>query len=223
MEIQYVALLDLETTGLDPSCDRAIEVAVMLFDVKHAQPVRSFASLIQGPPSNEAFSINHIPAEMLPEALDAEQAWNAVWWIIGPAQAVIAHNSNFDKQFMPDPGRPWICSENDIRWPDRARGGSLANLALSFGLGVASAHRAAADVDTLARILTRVAELGNPLEPMLVHAMRPKVRCHSLAPFEQKDIVKAAGFRWSPEQKVWWRDMPLEDAQGLPFQVRVVT
>jgi hypothetical protein len=52
--------------------------------------------------------------------------------------------------------------------------------------------------------------------------MRPKVRCHSLAPFEQKDVVKSFGFRWSPEQKVWWRVMPFEDAEQLPFKVKVV-
>ena len=219
--LRYAALLDLETTGLNPSTDRAIEVAVSLFDVKHAQPVVSFASLIRGDSSNEAFAINHIPADMLPEARELGQVWDLVRWVIEPAQAVIAHNASFDKSFVPDLGKPWICSENDIKWPGRARGGSFANLALSFGLGVASAHRAMADVAALSRILTRLAEMGHDLEPVLVHAMRPKVRCVSLAPYDQKDVVKSFGFRWSPGEKVWWREMPIEDANGLPFQVRV--
>ena len=219
--IRYAALLDTETSGLDPSRDKTIEVAVMLFDVKHAQPVASFASLIKGD-SNEAHEINRIPVAMLPEARDAERVWSAARWIIESAQVVVAHNSEFDRQFTPDLGRPWVCSENDIKWPGRARGGSLAHLALSLGLGVASAHRAMADVDTLARVLTRVAELGHELEPMLVHAMRPKFMFHSLAPFEKKDEVKAQGFRWDGDKKVWWRRMPLEDTKELPFKVRQV-
>lgn len=220
--IRYAAILDTETTGTDPSRDRTIEVAVMLFDVKHAQSVASFSSLIKGD-SNEAFEVNGIPPAMLPEAREPERVWSAARWIIDPAQLVIAHNAEFDRQFVPDLGKPWVCSENDIKWPGRARGGSLIHLALSLGLGVSSAHRAMADVDTLGRILTRLAETGNALEPMLLHAMRPKVMCHSLAPFEKKDEVKAAGFRWDADRKVWWRRMPLEDTEALSFKVRVMT
>lgn len=219
--IRYACLLDTETTSLEPPpVGKTIEIAVMLFDVKHAQPVASFASLIRSD-SNEAHAVNGIPPEMLLGLQDPELVWRAVRWVIGHAQVVIAHHAAFDKQFVPDLDKPWICSENDIKWPGRARGGSLAHLALSLGLGVASAHRAATDVDTLARILTRLAEMGHPLEPILLHAMRPKVRCISLAPFEQKDIVKAAGFRWEQDKKIWWRDMPLEDTNELPFKVRV--
>lgn len=221
--IRFAALLDTETTGVDPSRDRTIEVAVMLFDVKHAQPVASFASLIRGEAKNEAEEVNRIPATMLPEAREAERVWSAAKWIMEPAQVVVAHNSEFDRQFTPDLGKPWVCSENDIAWPGRARGGSLAHLALSLGLGVASAHRAMCDVDTLARIFTRLAEKGHDLEAMLKHAMRPKVMCHSLAPFEKKDEVKAAGFRWDADKKVWWRRMPLEDTEKLSFRVRVVS
>jgi DNA polymerase-3 subunit epsilon len=223
--IRYVALLDTETTGLNPDTDRTIEVAVALFDVKHAQPVASFASLIRGPAENEAQSANGIPATMLPEAREAERVWSAVGWVIEPAQIIIAHNSEFDRQFTPDLGKPWVCSEGDITWPGSTkggRGGSLAHLALSLGLGVAHAHRAMSDVDTLSRILTRLAEKGHDLEAMLVHAMRPKAMFHSLAPFEMKDIVKNSGFRWDPDRKVWWRRMAIDDVKELPFKVRQV-
>jgi DNA polymerase III subunit epsilon len=220
--IRYAALLDTETTGLNPSTDRTVEVAVMLFDVKHAQPVASFASLIRGN-SNGSSSVNGIPAEMLPEAREPERVWSAARWIIEPAQIVIAHNAEFDRQFTPDLGKPWVCSEGDIKWPNSTkggRGGSLAHLALSLGLGVASAHRAMADVDTLARILTRLAEKGHDLEAMLVHAMRPKAMFHSLAPYEERETVKSNGFRWDPDRKIWWRRMAVDDVKELPFKVR---
>ncbi len=220
--LQYALLLDTETTGTNPATDRTIEVAVALFDLKRAQTVVSYASLIKGEAKNEGEEANGIPPEMLPDAPEADLVWRAVKWVAAPAQIIIAHNSDFDRQFCPDLGKPWVCSENDIKWPGRARGGSLVHLALSLGLGVAHAHRAMSDVDTLSRILTRLVALGHDLEPVLRHAMRPKVMCHSLAPFEQKDVVKAHGFRFEPDTKTWWRKMPLEDAATLPFKVRVV-
>ncbi len=222
--LRYVALLDTETTGLDPGRDRTIEVAVMLYDLKYAQPVASYASLIRGD-GNAAHAINGIPPAMLADANESELVWRAVKWTIFPANVVIAHNASFDKQFTPDLARPWVCSEEDITWPGSTkggRGGSLAHLALSLGLGVASAHRAMCDVDTLARILTRLAEKGHDLEALIKHGMRPKAMFHSLAPFEQKDVVKEAGFRWDPDRKVWWRRMAVDDAKSLPFKTKVV-
>jgi DNA polymerase III subunit epsilon len=225
-DIRYAALLDTETTGLDPSRDRVIEVAVTLFDVVHAQPVASFASLIKGEASNPAQEANGIPAQMLPDAREGERVWSATRWVIEPAQIIIAHNAEFDRQFCPDLERPWVCSEGDITWPGSTKGGragSLTHLALSLGLGVAHAHRAMSDVDTLSRIFTRLAERGHDLQAMLKQAMRPKAMFHALASYEQKEIVKQAGFRWDAERKIWWRRMPLEDASKLPFKVRAVS
>lgn len=223
--MKYIAVLDTETTGLDPSKDRCIEVAVMLYDIKHAQPVVSFASLIKGESDNAAFPINGIPSVMLPEAREADRVWSAVRWIIDPAEVIVAHNSAFDRQFVPDLGKPFVCSEEDITWPNSqkgGRGGSLANLALSLGLGVASAHRAATDVDTLSRIFTRLAEKGSDLETMLRHAMRPKAMFHAMTSYDEREMTKQAGFRWEPSTKTWWRRMFIEDAKELPFKVRQV-
>jgi DNA polymerase III subunit epsilon len=221
--IRFCALLDTETTGLDPFKDRAIEVAVTLFDVVRAQPVASFASLIRNEAKNEAQEANGIIPEMLPEAREAERVWAAVRWVIEPAQIIIAHNAEFDRKFVPEElqQRTWVCSENDIAWPGSkkgGRGGSLAHLALSLGLGVAHAHRAMSDVDTLSRIFTRLAEKGHDLQAMLKHAMRPKAMFHSLASYEERETVKQHGFRWDPERKIWWRRMPIDDAAKLPFK-----
>ena len=217
--IRFCALIDTEAQGLDPKVHQTIEVAAMLFDVKRGQPVASFASLIRAS-SNDAFAINGIPAEMLAEAREAEEVWRAVKWLITPAQVIVAHRAEFDRQFCPPLERPWVCSKVDLQYPNGKRGDHLVQLALSLGLGVASAHRAAADVDTLARILTRLHETGSDLEAMFIHALRPKLRCVSLASFEEKEIVKSHGFLWSPENKHWWRDVPIDDIDKLPFKVR---
>ena len=218
-KIRFAALLDTETQGLDASVHKTIEVAVTLFDVKLGKPVASYASLIRAD-SNAAESINGIPASMLATAPEADVVWRCVKWLIEPAQVIIAHRAEFDRQFCPPLERPWICSKVDVRWPDGRRGEHLVQLALSLGLGVASAHRAMADVDTIARILTRVHEMGNDLEAMFLHALRPKLRCVALASFEEKELVKSHGFLWDPKMKHWWRDVPIDDIDALPFKVR---
>lgn len=216
-----ICILDTETTGLDRSKDRCVEVAVMLYDLTHAQPVSSFASLIRAA-SNEAIHINGIPPEMLAEAYEPDLVWRAVRWIITPASVVLAHNAEFDRQFCPDDlDKIWVDSENDIKWPGRARGGSLVQLALSLGVGVVSAHRAMADVDTLSRILTRLAEKGHNLEALIRYGMRPKQKLIAIVPYEERQKAKDCGFRWDDPGRVWWRVMPLEDAAELPFKVRV--
>lgn len=222
--IRYALLLDTESSGLNPDTDVTIEVAVTLFDVKFAQPVASFASLIQGT-RNEARDINGIAPELLADAYDPDLVWRAVRWLCGRADVIVAHHAEHDRRFCPDLGKPWICSEEDITWPGSqkgGRGGSLTHLALSLGLGVASAHRALADVDILSRIFTRLNERGHSVEALLLRAMRPKGLFHSMAPFEAKDQVKSLGFRWDPDNKVWWRRMPIEDAEKLPFKTRMV-
>lgn len=225
-KLRYALILDTETTGFDPKQDAIIEIAVTLFDLKHAQPVQSYASLIRCD-RNEAESVNGIPVPMLKVAQDLGDAWVTVLHLVrgckevAGAQVVIAHNAEFDRQFVPDLGLPWVCSEEDIRWPHReARAGSLAHLALSLGLGVASAHRAMADVDTLCRIFTRLAEQGTDLPKLIAHAMRPKATFYALVPYEKKDLAKEHGFRWDPDLKEWWRRMAVADTKALPFKVK---
>jgi len=219
-KLRYALILDTETTSLDPPPKgAAIEVAVTLFDLKHAQPVESFASLIRGD-RNEAEHVNGIPVELLKGASPGGVVWRYVEALAERAQVVVAHNAEFDRQFAPEFGLPWVCSEEDIKWPDQARGGSLVNLALSLGLGVASAHRAMADVDTLARIFTRLAERGCDLEELVRHAMRPKAVFHAQVSYAEKDLAKENGFRWDPQAKAWWRRMAVEDTKALPFKTR---
>ena len=233
VRIRRACLLDTETTGTDPAQGaKTIEIAVMLYDVEHASPISSFASLIHidgndewGMPANPAEHINGIKPVMLKDARPADEVWRAVKWMIASSDVIVAHRAEFDRQFVPDLGKPWCCSKTDIKWPNRMRGDHLVQLALGLGLGVASAHRAMADVDTLARIFTRCAEIFDKtgmhsLEAMLLHAMRPKVKYISLAPFEEREVVKSHGFLWNPQAKEWYRFMPPEDIGELPFKVR---
>lgn len=221
-----ILILDTETDGTHDGAI-CIEVAACLYSVKHAAPIRSFASLIRAE-SNAAESVNRIAPALLLDAPEPGPVWNAVARMGRDAGAVVAHNAEFDQRFQRAfiPGCiPWICSMDDLAWPRATKpaGESLITLALAHGLGVSHAHRAAADVDMLARLFTRTAEMGVDLAAMLARGMRPKALFQALVPFDRKDEAKAEGFKWNElVERAWARRMAVEDVAALPFPVEQV-
>jgi DNA polymerase III subunit epsilon len=216
--VKYALLMDTETTGLDPSVDRCIEVAAMLYDLEHGSPVISFSSLISGPEQNAAERVNRISPRVLLGAPPACDVWDRVRDLVVRADVLAAHRAEFDQKFCPDFGKPWVCTKVDFDWPGVARGDHLTHLALAYGLGIVSVHRAMADVDTMARILTRVKELGHDLQALFERAMRPKKKFVAMVSYDQRQLAKDAGFLWDGAS--WYRHMPPEDAEALPFRVR---
>jgi DNA polymerase-3 subunit epsilon len=223
-----VLLLDTETTGTDENAV-AIEVAVMLYDVRHAAAVRSFASLIRAD-GNPAWAVNRIPVDLLVDAPAPESVWPAVRRFAERADAIVAHGADFDRRFVPaeaTAGKPWICSMEDVLWPRAQKvGESLVKTALAHDLGVSHAHRAAVDVDMIARLLTRVHEMGHDLQSLLARGMRPKARFEIVdRSFDARrnELAKDAGFRWNEDgTRRWLRTMAIEDAAALPFETRQV-
>lgn len=223
MTIKRILCLDTETTGLNPDKDVTIEVACTLFDVDLGCPIESFASLIRSD-RNEAEAINRIPVAALVCGPYAAGAWLRVSDLASRADAFLAHNAAFDFGFTPAKIRdlaPWVCSKFDLEWPKATRPGeSLVSLALAHGLGVAHAHRASSDVDTLCRLLARVHETGIALGPFIARGLRPKGRFQALVSYDDRELAKSASFQWEASEKRWTRTLAVEDAAGLPFPVK---
>ena len=226
--MRLAALLDLETTGLDPSEDRAIEVAVTLYDLVQATPIESFASLIRHS-ENAAFAVNRIALGALGQAPHWDRVWPRVRLLFDRADVIIAHRCDFDRSFLPielQVLRPFVCSKFHIQWPMGKLGDSLVTLALAHGVGVVAAHRAAVDVDILARLLTRASEMimnddrPEGLVGLMVHAMRPRTKVAAIVSYEDRELAKAAGFTWEPAAKRWEREIPVDEIAALPFQTR---
>lgn len=222
--MRHALILDTETTGLDPALDRCIEVACILFDLEHAIPIASYASLIRAE-SNAAESVNRIPAGTLPSAPEPAQVWRAVSYFAARADVILAHRAEFDRGFVPTEVRelkPWVCTKFHVEWPHGKPGDHLVHLALAHGLGVLNAHRAMTDCDTIARLLTRVREMGHSLRTILERASRPRVKLAALVSYDDREKAKAAGFSWDGAAKRWWREMPVEDVASLPFQTTAI-
>jgi DNA polymerase-3 subunit epsilon len=223
MSLRRALILDCETTGLVPPTDRAIEVAVILYDLQLATPLASYSSLIRSP-DNAAESINQIPVAVLTAAPEAADVWRRIGVYLEHADVVLAHRADFDRSFTPEPYaslRTWCCTKFHVSWPHGKLGDHLVQLALAHGLGVVHAHRAMSDCDTIARILTRVAET-TPLVPLLVHAMRPRSKVVALTTYDERELTKSAGFAWNPKSKVWWGELAADQLAALPFATRAM-
>lgn len=217
MASEIIALVDTETTGIDPKKDLVIEASWALVHVETAK-VLELSSRCFRSTTNAAESINGIPVALLSEAGESEPVE-----LDGRVTAIVAHNADFDAQwcvFRPL-STPWL-DTRDWRWPRCSSDSKLVEIALAHGLGVTSAHRAYTDVLLMAALLERVHEMGFPLAEQLAYARLPRATYQALVPFEQKDLAKAAGFRWEPERKRWVRRMLPEDAASLSFKVREV-
>jgi DNA polymerase-3 subunit epsilon len=219
-------IVDTETSGLDPASGKCLEVGAVLFDVPH-RAVLSQLSFLLPASANPARHVNGID----PAVTRLEQPWRQslqmLAAMVSGADAVLAHNAAFDRQWfgiepLPALDLPWICSMDDIRWPDDRHlkpRPSVQALALAYGVPVWAAHRALTDCIYLAQVLERCEQL----EQLLVEAQEPRQLFCAQLPYAERFRAKQAGFRWNdPVAGAWSRRLSEREARSLPFPVQPV-
>ncbi len=211
-----LAIVDCETTGLDPERHKMIEFAVGTLsidaeagDIVDVTPPKSWLEDPAEDLSIEIELLTHITSDMLigkwiPEA--------EVMGALRGVDAIVAHNAKFDRGFVtrrfPQVANlPWACSMAEIDWSSLGWSGgrSIAGLLTQAGFFLPDAHRAAADVWATTCLLASNAGEGRSVAAHLVDtACRVTHRLYAnRAPFEHKDVLKEAGYRWSPERRAW--------------------
>lgn len=221
-------ILDTETTGLSPDQGQCIEVGAILFAVT-PRAVLTQVSFLLPCERNPAEAINGIAAS----ATRLKQPWQAALTcfnaMVEHCDAVLAHNAAFDRQWFSDAGgplaaipRPWICSMDDIRWPQERllkSNPSVRDLALAYGVPVWAAHRALTDCTYLAQVLERC----DALEQLLKAALEPRSLFRAKLSYSERHQAKEAGFRWNdPVQGAWTRRLSEREARALPFPVQPI-
>jgi len=220
--VRRALIIDVETTGLDPAKDRVVEVGCILFDLVHAAPVESFAALLAGE-GNAAVEVNRIPEALLTDARAPGNAWQIVGGFAKRADVFLAHRADFDRSFVPPElanAKPWACTKFHVEWPHGKTGDHLVHLALAHGVGVVHAHRALTDCDMIARLLTRVHEMGHSLQTLIARALRPRVKVQAIVSYDDREKAKASGFQWDPAARGWYREVAQDEAQSFPFPTR---
>lgn len=219
-DILNVVVLDTETTGLS-AADEMVEIAIARFETTSSGRFTRFVgsdSWLNEPsrPMHPAAErITGITLEKLAgHSFDDDEIMAALAW----ADVIVAHNARFDLQKMMKrysdvlAGKMWLCSYQLIDWAGHGHDSAkLSTLAYEHGFFYGK-HRAEADVHALAYLISlNTDDLANPgnrctyLEEML-RRTEDKIHLHIItkSPYATRSIWSGRGYRWSPDDKVWW-------------------
>nr|WP_144063054.1 3'-5' exonuclease [Halomonas anticariensis] len=210
-----LVIVDVETTGLDPSSDKIIELG--LVRGTFSPSAERITSILE---SHSQFEDPGIP---IPEVITSitsitdqdvagqhiDDAWLGMMLQGDPL--VIAHNAQFDRGFIEArfpacDKQVWACSLSGVDWKSlgyEAR--KLEYLLLKQGYFY-QGHRAEVDCLATAWLLYCQSESFSLL---LASARQKTVIVRALgAPIEVKDILKSRGYRWhngnNGRSKCWW-------------------
>ncbi|MGO9743657.1 MAG: 3'-5' exonuclease [Roseiarcus sp.] len=218
-EDQIVAVVDVETTGLNPTTDRIIELAARLVAVApHGQIVGigPSASWLEDP----GFALP-LETTRLTGLTDADVAGQSIpddlaTAVFEQGSLIVSHNAAFDRPFLENrleiaARRPWACSLTEVDWRrHHFDGRALSHLLYQCGLFSGSAsHRAAADIDMLIGLLGHILPGGRTVASELIeNSRRTTYRIDALgANYELKDALKSRGYRWRAVERVWGREV----------------
>jgi len=219
-----VMILDTETTGIDPTTHRVIEIGAVVYDFKEVATVEERSELVQSH-DNPAQHVNHVPVGLLHSARSRA---DVVAWVVEMASrhnvvAVMAHSAASDRQWLPELHHlPWVCTKDHVEWPHAKAGGRLCSLVADEGAAWSRWHRALSDCLAIAAVLDRCAERGVDLVDLVTRAMEPRKLYKAIVSYEDRDQAKAAGFWWDGQTKRWLREMSERQAAACPVEAVAV-
>ena len=223
-------VLDTETTGLDVSTDRVIELGMLAFEFDHVTGVVYRVSDVFDELEDPGFAIppatiavHHITDEMVKgQHIDDER----VAEFLQNVDVVIAHNAAFDRPFV-EARWPlfeelnWACSIKDIDWREEGFGSAKLEYLLSTQGYFYDAHRAEADCWALLELLNQVLPQSQQtaLLTVLLTLNKPQQKVYAInSPFETKDKLKARNYRWSADLRCWSRVVAGEPEMKLELE-----
>ncbi|XCB30949.1 3'-5' exonuclease [Arcanobacterium hippocoleae] len=157
-----LAVVDVETTGLNPRHDRIVEIGVILFN-KHLQVEGKFSALVNPRRDTGAVFVHGIRNEDIADAPFFEDIQLKLAQIL-KKRIIVAHNAAFDISFL---NAEFARSGNDLRLKlsqsictmNQSRiycppgSHSLKNLVVRLGIKYQPKHRALADAQAAAALL----------------------------------------------------------------------
>jgi DNA polymerase-3 subunit epsilon len=217
--VQRLLVLDTETTGLEHSRDKIIELALLRVDVDTATGLPCGSVQVYDGLEDPGLPIPDIARQItgIDDSMVAGQALDEarIAELLDGVDLVVAHNAAFDRPFVEArlpafAAKAWACSFADIDWKGQGRDSAkLTALALDLGLFY-DAHRAEMDCHALLAVLQTPLPSPSPpagrtgLAHLLAAAQGTRYRLQANgAPFDAKDALKERGYRWDAANKVW--------------------
>jgi DNA polymerase-3 subunit epsilon len=215
-----VAILDTETTGMNPAKDKIIELGIVFVEVcpqtGQAFRVTKVFNELEDPGMpipEESTRVHHITDEMVAgKHIDDTEVES----LISSVSLVVAHNAGFDRAFVETrfpifANKAWACSFRQIPWSEEGiSSGKLEFLAYNCGFHF-TGHRASTDCHALLEVLQRPLPTSGNLAmlTLLQNARLAEIKVSALgSPFDTKDVLKERNYRWSPDKKVWAKSVP---------------
>lgn len=211
------AVVDVETTGLDPDNDKIIELAVRRFrygPTGHIVEIGRSWSWREDPGEPLSEDVIRLTG-ITDQDLFGRRIYDRIATdILTSASLIIAHNAAFDRPHLerrlPDlPQLRWACSCNEIDWRTAGFDGRALGWLCTQAGWFYDAHRADADVDAVITLLreertdgrTFMWELDDSAssDSWLVEAVGSAM--------STKDVLRMRGYKWNPKEKVWWREV----------------
>lgn len=227
---EWIGVVDVETSGLDPDADAIIELSVLPVAIDANGVVVGHGQLqswLQDPGQPLGDNIIRVTGLTDDDLHGQRLDEGAIMAVLSRCSLLIGHNCRFDASFLDRrlPGTrsmPWACSMTEVQWlelgfPCRR----LEHLLVESG-AFYSPHRAAADVWAVFQLLQRNAELDpgvcggtgdgtTYLQLLLASSSAGAVRLRATnAPYEAKHWLKARGYRWDPLKRIWWTDVRMD-------------
>jgi DNA polymerase-3 subunit epsilon len=215
-----VLILDTETTGLDWRAESIIELAMLAVDVDlhTGQPVGEVAVYEDfedpgRPIPPEIVKLTGITSkDVKGQTLNEARIKD----MVERADLIVAHNAGFDRPFVENrlevfQHKAWACSFQGIDWKAQGLGSAKLEFLCSKLGWFYDAHRAQVDCHALLRVLASplkgdgAGDQITGLQQLFKAAENARTVVKAFgSPFETKDKLKARGYRWDGESKVWY-------------------
>ena len=213
-----ILVLDTETTGLDWRAEKIIELAMLAVDIdlQTGLPIGK-VEVFEGfedpgrpiPPEITkltGITSQDVKGHQLDEATIKD--------MVERADLIVAHNAGFDRPFVENrlevfEHKAWACSFAGIDWKAQGLGSAKLEFLCSELGWFYDAHRAQVDCHALLRVLSSPLK-GAEEKPLtgLQQLFKSAENARTIvkafgSPFETKDKLKARGYRWDAEARVW--------------------
>ena len=218
---EYKAVfIDTETTGLNVEEADAIEVGAiaLAYDLREGVFTKFLGSvsMLEDPryPIPKEVSVVHgiFDEDVRGQTFDDARLLE----LCDGAHVIVAHNAKFDRPFLEKrfpffKNLPFACSLAQIPWKEEGYGsGMLEFIAMRRGFFY-EAHRAETDCHALASCLVEKLEVSGkwPMEILHDAATQDDFIVFACgAPYESRELLKSKRFKWAPDRKAWFREVP---------------
>ena len=227
-------IIDLETTGLQAGKDKIIEIALVQFSYDklsgEVTGILSREDFLQDPGIPLPALIVELTG-LTDEKLKGQQInKKRVNELLKQSSLIIAHNAMFDRGFMhkdfPQSDECfWACSKDDISWREKGYGCRVQQHLCNDHGFYYDGHRAEIDCMSLLKLVANKNKDGKTtyLKDLVDAAFQKEMIVFADgAPFESKDILKNAFFRWDAIKKVWSKKIKENELETIKEMMKTV-